>query len=727
MDQNLHIEEHGHLLEQKIALIHLVYTICGAMLKEQFFAGLITGNAPLDTFVEVIGKFVSMPRCADEIMIRLRGVATGAKISPAVDYEVATNGLTVDFHEAMRIARQRGVAEAHLQGRLLKAWKLFKQRGITSLVVRILEPTEENQNLLRNSVRILAGYYQAVQHQKVVIVDLDGEPREVPICTDQRGQPDPNMTLFAGLNDLSQENISMLLSKVIQAIPNRQVGKGPQVDVTSPAEILYEIDVIKKRLKIPPIKINTLKSVPVDEEEAVLPQEQLGVVEAITAVYRNDEKKRKSVMYYVSDTGLNLFNAEQFVKGLECITDFLVKLERLGSYPEAREEIRATVEKKILALSRPALIQMEIGSSALRVVRPGREPLDCEVLPDFVSLIKETKLRSDIGEKLKRVNLPNTTFTPSDLNFLAADFHLPVDQVDLIIKALRRSFNTHGQFDRAMFAEQAGFLAVHQKQVFPLLLDFLKRAKNKKDRLALLNSLPLLFERVERPREVITTLLQEFCSSNERVHHFDRNLVMLVVQLLRHYRKEAGCDIEATPEEVLLVKKGLVEEAVFLGQRAICGMRNELRIKTTTIRKYLVDSLAQRKRSDAIDFSARFLISLLRESYILLALLGGTTAHEILGEAAINHADPESSLYRQSRSTNHLSGLLGLLKVAVKGYSRVLTPTEKRVDNVGTSTETGKSIERLATLRSKLESFLKSPLEEGNKRLLRQVIALLEK
>lgn len=218
--------------------------------------------------------------------------------------------------------------------------------------------------------------------------------------------------------------------------------------------------------------------------------------------------------------------------------------------------------------------------------------------------------------------------------------------------------------------------------MFPLLLDFLKRAKSKKDRVALLNSLPLLFERVERPREVITTLLQEFCSSNARVHHFDRNLVMLAVQLLRHYRKEAGHDIEATPEEVLLVKKGLVEEAVFLGQRAICDMRNELRTKTTTIRKYLLDSLAQRKRSDAIDFSARFLIALLRESYILLALLGGTTAHEILGEAAIIHADPESSLYRQSGSTSHLSNLLGLLKVAVKGYSRLLTPTEKRVENV---------------------------------------------
>jgi hypothetical protein len=721
------MEEHELLDGWKITLIRLVYAICGAMLNERFFTGLLTGSAPLDVFVEVMGKFVSMPKRGDEIMIRLRGLKTGPKISPALDYEVATHGLSVDFNEAMRIVKRRGIGEAHLQGRLIKAWEVFKQHGITSIVIRILEPTKENQTLLRNSMDILSRYYQAVQRQKAFTVDLDGTLREIPICADEQDHPDPNLTLFAALNNLGEDKLAMIVNRVVPAVRQQDKSKSSDGEVTPAAEILYGFEAIKKRMKIPPVKINTLKWVLIREKDVVLAREQVKAAELIKQVYGSDEDKVKSVIYYVYEYGLNVHSAEQFARGLERISEFLGKLETVGSYPEVREEIVTRVREKITALSRPALTQMEIGAKGVRIVRQGREPIDCEVLPEFLSLLRQTKDKSDVYEKLKRFNDPKTTFTVAEIRFIALDFHLPMDEAEMVFKALQRCFNPQGCFERALFTEQASFLALYQRQVFPLLLGYLKRAESKKERLGLLNSLPILFERVERPRDAIATLLQEFCAVTDKIHHFDRNVIMLIAQLLRHYRKEDGFDIEATPEEVLLVQKGLVEEAVLLGQRAIFELRKELRLKTVTMRKYLVDSLEKRKQPDAFGFSPRFVISLLREFYILLALLGGSTAQDILGEAISSHADPESRFYRQAESRKHLVGLLGLLKVLVRAYLRVLTPTEIRVGYARISTETSKDHERLANLRGRLESFARQLDEEGHKRLLRQVAVLLEK
>ena len=720
------MEEHELLDGWKITLVRLVYAICGAMLNERFFAGLLTGTAPLDVFVEVMGKLVSMPGRGDEILIRLRGLRTGPKISAALDYEVAIRGLNVDSHEAMRIAKRRGIGEAHLQGRLLKAWGVFKQHGITSIVIRILEPTKENQTLLRDSMDVLSRYYQAVQRQKVFTVDLDGTHREIAITTDEQDQPDPNLTLFGALNNLSEGKLAMIVNRVIPAVREREKSESSEGELTPAAEILYGVDAIKKRMKIPPIKINTLTWRPTTDGDVVLPRDQMKAAELIKEVYGGDEDKVKSVVYYLYEHGLNVSSAEQFVQGLECVGEFLAKLETLGNYPEVREEIVTRLREKIAALSRPALAQMEIGARVVRVGRPGQTPIACKVLPEFLSPLKQMKDKSDVYEKLKRFNDPKTTFTMPDMMFIALDFHLPVDEAAMVLKALQRSFNSGGYFDRALFIEQASFLALYQRQVFPLLLDHLKRTESKKDRLGLLNSLPTLFDRVERPRDVIATLLQELCSVSDRIHHFDRNVIMLTAQLLRHYRKEEGFDIEATPEEVLLVKRGLVEEAVLLGQRAIFELRKELRLKTITMRKCLVESLEKRKQPDPCGFSPRFVISLLREFYLLLGLLGGSTAQDILGEAVASHVDPESRFYREADSKKHLVGLLGLLKVIVRAYARVLTPTESRVGYARISTETTKDHERLANLRGRLESFARQLEEEGHKRLLRQAAVLLE-
>ena len=70
---------------------------------------------------------------------------------------------------------------------------------------------------------------------------------------------------------------------------------------------------------------------------------------------------------------------------------------------------------------------------------------------------------------------------------------------------------------------------------------------------------------------------------------------------------------------------------------------------------------------------------------------------------------------------------MGLLKVVMRAYLRVLTATKIRVGHARISTETNRDQECLAHLRGTLESFARQVEEESDKRLLRQVAVLLEK
>ena len=721
MAQNPGSEKHGILDPWKITLIHLVYTICGSMLSERFFSGLLTGTAPLDTFIQMIEKLWDLPNRGDEVAISLRGLKTGRHTSPEQDYQIATGELRIDLQEAIAIGRRQGSSMMHLQGQLLKAWEVFKNYGITSVVVRLLEPTSENLNLLRSSMNFLSRYYQAVERHQSLSLTLDGERKEVPILYDKENQPNPNLTLLAYLNDLRKDDVAMLIWEAEQLAKQKETDATELQQSWRPEDVLDLMAEVKQGLEISPIKINTISLVAIKEEEVVVPKDRLDLDGAIKRIYGSDQEKARSMISDLYGDGLDVHQAEEFGRGLQQISEFLSKLADLGTYKEVEQEVIAKFSKEIRKVSKEVLRRMNVGSDILKIVQPDQSVLELQVDHKLLSILKPIKQKVDVYDKLRNIHDKETTFTRIELKMLAKDFRTPVDEVDMFLKAVQHSFDGAGNFNRDLFDEQAKILAIYGEQAFPLLLYYLKNTENKKARISLLNSLPTLFEIVERPRKAVGSLLREFCTPFDKIHHFDRNLLMLATKLLRHYRKEKGVDIEMTPEEVLLVQKGLIEDAIRLAHGVIVDLQKEIRLKNLAMRNALIDSLAKRDHKRPGDFAPRFLFSLQRELYILLALIGGPIAKRILRDSSITSSNPISRIYNQPASKKYLSNILRLFKTIVRSYVRLLRPIEVMGGYGRLLPATEKDRQCLETLRNNIPALASKTSEESHHSVLRQV------
>jgi hypothetical protein len=278
-----------------------------------------------------------------------------------------------------------------------------------------------------------------------------------------------------------------------------------------------------------------------------------------------------------------------------------------------------------------------------------------------------------------------------------------------LVDLLESCFDEQGVFDRQVFLDKTVLLAPNHERIFRLLLSHLKRAEDRTSRISLVNTIPALYDSIEGTGTAIRELLVEFCNPAETINYYDRNVLMLAAQLLRHYRKEDGLDIEMTPEEVLLVQKGLREDEVKLGRKTAGEFGSELQTKLSTIHTALIDSLSKSDCKKAMHFPSRFLSTLLREFYILMALIGGPEAKALVWRGALATSSPKSRLYHQQLSKTFFDNLLGLLRIIVRSCHRLVED--------GCADD----IKNLKALRQRIHVLVSSTENESKQSVLRRL------
>ena len=144
---------------------------------------------------------------------------------------------------------------------------------------------------------------------------------------------------------------------------------------------------------------------------------------------------------------------------------------------------------------------------------------------------------------------------------------------------------------------------------------------------------------------------------------------MLANLFLRKYNKELNLDIEITPEEVLLVQAGLDQEVAQYTSWRIENNQEKFFAKLNTIRNKIFEALNSEGVQEPM--SARYLISLEREVFIFLALVGGSVARSALRSAIQNYGNPDSEIYMLKESHNNSSVFLQHLRVILRGLGRI--------------------------------------------------------
>ena len=245
--------------------------------------------------------------------------------------------------------------------------------------------------------------------------------------------------------------------------------------------------------------------------------------------------------------------------------------------------------------------------------------------------------------------------------------HQEAEEVALLVK---RCFDDHGNFQRALFEKNVAALAQHPKKIFEILWEFLKEIPRRSDRLPFLNSLQLLVKELNQPKQASKILVSDFIVNPGDVIYPDRNALMLAIQFSRTYNREINVDIEITPEEVLQVNKGLDQGVTRYLAWKIDGEQKRFVEKIVTIRKKLIQSFEQ-EGSDAGVLPIRFLLALEREAHIFLALVGGKIATTVIQGALDVYGNPASQIYLLRESPNYMSSLLQHLGILIRGAGRV--------------------------------------------------------
>ncbi len=669
-------QEDERLDNWKLFLIDTIHLIAAYFIDVHFLQGIKAVKK--DTFselAETLGKLIRMPGNDGSILLRFRGFPTGTNIPAKADYATFFGNMVIDASSAATMFSRMGIRMTHLSGRLLKAFELFSSHGISNLYLNI-QRTESNTidaetlERLRISLNILSRYNHALKTNIPITFEIKGKQVSVPIIKDENGQPDPNLTLTAGLNNMEPAEIMNIIGKVSEWM--RNVGsKVPGEQNISVYNAIFRIKNLKEKLIKPPIEVNNIKWLMVDKSGwEVISKEKADTARLITEKFTNSPNVAARIMHSIYGKDYEEIDSDNFGDRIQLTSALLNTIGNEENNKESLKEILKNVQQRVDELRDEVFDDLIVQKDEITVRSNKQEKVIKNVHKKLINIIGFYKGRSVTKKKIRNIGREKIDFDDQDYNLLAKDFNMPVEDVKVLLDLLKSCFDNHGHFLRKVFEQNIPEFAKYEKKVFEFIWHYLKRTPHRNDRVAFLNSLQLLIARMKQRKRAIQILLADFLKNPETVNFPERNAFILANLLVRKYNKEMNVDIEITPEEVLMVRNGLDKETADDAADMIDKYQEKFLQKIKAIHREMMDSLNKGK-ADTKAMPLNFLMRLEREIYIFCSLVGGSTARYVLRTAMKKYGNLNSEVYKSQDIRQNMPLILQHLKILVRAVGRM--------------------------------------------------------
>jgi len=650
------LEEENRRDEWRMLLVEFVHLISG------YWTGIrLSGATPkyreeIESLLAVLDKLSGLPGQDVEILVRYRGAAFDRGQRESGGYVVSLGLHTIDLPISKAMANRRGIIFSHLPGRLTAAFSAMASLEIHTLHLDLLNWSESRARL-KQSVEILGRYFMAISgHGK----DNDAS---LPVCYNENDQPDPNLTLVAGLNGLSQKTVKGLVSKVKGMMDNPGLEQ-----FTSVYGALFHFKQIREKLLKPPMEINNLRWLIASRDDEILSKEKSNLVRKIIDRYGSSLPATAQVMQGLYGSDYHDIEADALEERLRRVGDFLEVIEKGEDAATIEKEVLQNMERRLDDLPEKLFESLTIrGNTLERRTRQG-ETISSKLNSKIVELLSYFQRRTGAKKKMQEMIRRPIDFDEQDYETIARDFKISVEEVKALLSLLKSCFDRESRFLRGAFEKNIPDFARHEK-VFSFLWHYLKEIGNRSDRVAYLNSLQSLVSYMANPYESILFLLEDLLHSPDSLQYSDRNTMMLANAFLQKTLGEHYYDSEMTPEEVLLSDTRLDNELTARISGQLEKEQDRLFQKIRTLHEMVLTSLSSEKSTDS-PMSFRFLFTLEREMYIFLSLIGGTIAHIVVRSAVKEYGDAGSEIYRLTRSVQNAKELILLLQVAVRGLAK---------------------------------------------------------
>ncbi len=677
----------------RMLLVDLVYLMNGAFRDVHYWEGVKKDKDTIKEFVNILHELQQMPQSDGVVRIEFRG-NLGTKVSEKTDYIIRFGDLMVDAAAVFAVVKRIGIRVKHIEGRLIKSFEAFSAQGLDTIFIKIPDASDESLEKLRVCMRIIACFKKAVEEDTAIEYIKNAQPLSLKPVLNESQQPDPNLTQLAALNDLSPKNMQAMIQKVAALMKHPDFARSGQPSANV-YQTIFNIKSLRQRLARPAIELNSGRAPqaaksppgesggaegresgpggggpggpPVQADPAVL---KTNVARFIKASYGDSPEKAVQVMKTIYGDDYHQLDLSGLEGRLQLITDLLGTLESSDKGQALMENVLERIQTGMDQLPKDVLGELIIDGDEIKIWQDDQEKVLGKFDANLLNIIGTSKDRSAARKKMRIALKADGQFTDQDYEQLSKTFNISIQAAEEITRLLKSCFDGQGNFQRAFFEKNIPGFADHPKRIFEILWEFLREIPRRSNRLPFLNSLQLLVKEIKQPKQAVKTLLSDFMLDPGDVNFPDRNALMLAIQFLRTYNKEINMDIEITPEEVLMVNKGLDSGVKRYMAWKIDGEQKRFIEKIVTIRKKLIQSFEQ-EGSDFKVMPIRFLLALEREAHIFLALVGGKTAAAVIQGALNVYGNPASQIFLLKESPNYMTGLLQHLGILIRGIGRV--------------------------------------------------------
>ena len=242
----------------RILLIDMIYLLNGSFRDAHYWEGVKAEKDTVKQFVQILDQLNQMPDQDGWIKIVFRG-SPGTKISTKSDYVIRFGKLNVDIGATSAVIKRKGIRLKHIEGRLVKSFEILSAQGIETLFLKIPDSSDEALEQMRICLRIASCFKKAVSDDIAIDYTRDETKHTItPMLNDAR-QPDPNLTMLTALNDLSAENLQVMVQKV-SALMKRPDFVRAGMAGTNVYQTIFQVKSLRQRLIRPPIEINSTRS-----------------------------------------------------------------------------------------------------------------------------------------------------------------------------------------------------------------------------------------------------------------------------------------------------------------------------------------------------------------------------------------------------------------------------------------------------------------------------------
>lgn len=727
--------DNEQLDSRRVLLIELAHLLSSLFMDKRYWEGVKTQK---DTFSKLLKNLSELKKKAGSgrgVVIQYRGSPSETIEFQRNDYVILFDGLMLDLTGAASVVNRLGIQMSHLGGRLSKAFGIFSSRAINTLYLRLPGSSQKELKQLQIAISIISSFKDAVKTDAPVTFIKDDRQISLELVRDQLGRPDPNLTVTAALNDLSAENMQRMVARIHDFLKKSDKYAGDEV-YKSVYSVLFDIKPYKDKLIRPLIEINNEKwPLPVSDilnqsdkhnqadkldqadkdddlqelqlekesDQALIEGEKEIVAqkepdsqaltreidpavpdswfEEFLAENPKDFKKdHNAVINTVYGNDYNIVDSTGFVDRLTVASKLLGSLENSEKGTKILDAVIRNLQERISHVPGEVFNDLTIQKEQIRVKTPNQPEFAKKIHSSLLKFIWLFKERAETQEKIEIIAKRGLDFGLYNNAELAARYDIPEEDARGIIALLKTCFNEDGHFLRNVFESKIDQFIKYEKKVFEFLWGFLKETLYRADRIAFLNCLQLIIDKSQQPKRALKFLLSDVCRDTAVIYHSDRNAFMLINLLLRTYNQELDIDIELTPEEVLQVKNGMNKELVKYVQWRVDFDHQRFFNKVGTVHQRLVEAL-KFGSSTIHSMPVHFLLSLEREIYIFLSLVGGKTARNVIRNAIMVYGNPQFGIYHLTESERHLTALLQQFKIVLRGLGRVGQARDFRILN----------------------------------------------